>query len=253
MKIKQCLLVGKKNDIRGIGNIRNLIVNGSTMKVSESVKDLGIILDCNLSLNEQINKVVRMAGYHLRNIAFVRKYLDEPTVKKLIQNYVISRLDFCNSAFYGLPNYQLKKIQMVMNRAARIIKGVTPRERITPILVELHWLPVKARIIYKICLIAFNALKFGKPDYIRRVLRDFRPNTPMLLRHSDDQFRLEEPRCCHQLGFRAFEISAPRLFNRLPQEVKMSESTVIFKKRLKTFLFKDCYTDNLEISDYYKL
>ena len=50
------------------------------------------------------------------------------------------------------PNYNLKKIQNVFNRTARLIKGLSPRERITPALIELHWLPVKARIVFKMCL-----------------------------------------------------------------------------------------------------
>ena len=52
-------------------------------------------------------------------------------------------LDYCNSIYYGLPNYQLIKLQTVMNRAARLIKGLSPWESITPTLMELHWLPIK--------------------------------------------------------------------------------------------------------------
>ena len=249
----ECLIIGKKNDISNMRNIQNLSVNNTPMNVSKSVKNLGVLLDCSLTLKEQISKIVKISGYHLRNIAFVRKYLDECTVKKLVHNYIISRLDFCNSIYYGLPNYHMKKIQLIMNRAARLIKGVGPRERITPILIELHWLPVKARIVYKICLLVFNALKFGKPEYVRRMLKDFQPDTDMLLRHGSDLLRLQEPRCNLQLGFRAFEISAPRLFNKLPQHVKNSDTTAVFKKKLKTFLFGDSYTNDGEIDVNYKL
>ena len=190
----ECLLVGKKRDLRQLGDILNLNIGNSTINLSKSVKDLGVILDCNLSFNDQINKVIRTAGYHLRNISYIRKYLDESTIKMLIHNYVISSLDYCNSIHYGLPNYQLKKLQRIMNRSARLICGISPYERITPVLIKLHWLPIKARINFKICLLVFQAIKYGKPRYIREMLRDFRPETTVTLRHSDDQYRLEEPR-----------------------------------------------------------
>ena len=85
------------------------------------------------------------------------------------------------------------------------------------------------------------------------MLKDFQPNTAMLLRHGSDQLRLQEPRCNLQLGFRAFEISAPRLLNRLPPHVKCSETTAVFKKKLKTFLFGDCYSNDGEMNENYKL
>ena len=114
-----------------------------------TLKDLGVILDCNLTFKSQINQTVRTTGYHLRNLAFVKKYLDENTIKMLMYNHVISRLDYCNSHYSGLPNYVLKRLQLIMNKAARLIKDQSRRERITPTLIDLHWLPIKARIIYK--------------------------------------------------------------------------------------------------------
>ncbi|XP_076061404.1 uncharacterized protein LOC143037170 [Oratosquilla oratoria] len=179
--------------LRRLGT-RSLRILDSTLDGRSAVKDLGVLLDENLSFEAQINKVVKVAGYHLRNIGFVRKYLDEDTVKMLLHNYVISRLDYCNSLYFGLPKYRLRKLQYVMNRAVRLLRGLAPRERVTPVLMELHWLPIKARIVFKICLLTFRALKYGKPEYLRSLLNDFQVDTTMGLRHSDEQYRLNEPR-----------------------------------------------------------
>ena len=92
-------------------------------------KDLGSV---------KVNEVVRMSNYNLRNIAFIRKYLDENSVKTLVHSCVINRLDYCNSIYYNLSKYQLKRLQSVMNKAARLIKKVSPFNRITPVLIELH-------------------------------------------------------------------------------------------------------------------
>ena len=249
----ECLIVGKKGDLRRLEDIGSLNIDGNDISVTKSVKDLGVMLDKNLSMKEQIDKVVKMAGFHLRNIAFVKKYIDESSLKKLIHNHVISRLDYCNSLYYGLPNYQLRKLQYIMNRSARLIKGRTRRDRITPVLIELHWLPIKARIIFKICVMVYQVIKNGKPDYLRKLLRDYHPGTTVSLRRNDDPFMLDEPRCNLQMGFRAFKTSAPRLYNRLPREIKESNNVDIFRKRLKTYLFNDCYTEEMTINELYKV
>ena len=105
----------------------------------------------------QINNVVRIAGYHLRNIAFIKKYLNGDFIKRSVIKSIISRVDYCNSVYNNLPKLQLRKLQMVLNRAGRLIKGIPPRERITPVLIELHWLPIKARIVFMLCVLTRQA------------------------------------------------------------------------------------------------
>ena len=223
------------------------------MDISKIVKNLGVLLDSTLSMKNQINKVVKEVNYHLRNIAFVKKYIDKGSLTKLIHNHVISRIDYCNSLYYGLPDYLLRKLQLLMNRAARLIEDVPFRDRITPILIRLHWLPVKARIVYKICVLVFQAITTGKPVYIRTLLANFEPDMLILTRHGRNPLWLEEPRCRLQLGFRSFRVSAPRLFNRLPDEVKRSSNMSVFKRKLKTFLFGDCYTDDFRMTERYRI
>ena len=247
----ECLLIGKKHDLRRL-DIVKLKVLGNEFEVMNPIKNLGVIFDCSLSFSDHINQVTKTAGYHLRNIAFLKKYLDNKTITMLIHNYVISRLDYCNVLYYGLPNYNLKKLQNVFNRAARLIKGLSPRERITPVLIELHWLPIKARINFKMCVLIYQALRSGKPMYIRNMLKSFRPDTTVCLRHSDDPHRLEEPRSRTNLGTRAFERGAPRVFNKLPLEVKQSLTCDIFKRKLKTYIFADCYQSG-ELNQVYRI
>ena len=120
------ILIGSKDRLRNFGNI-DLNVNGNPVSIVDKVRDLGVILDCHLSLNAQINNIVRIAGYHLKNIAFVKKYLNESSVQKLVMNCVISRVDYCNSIYCNLPKIQLKILQNILNRAARLIKDISRR------------------------------------------------------------------------------------------------------------------------------
>ena len=249
----ECLIIGKSNVIQRLA-ISELLINDTVIKPQNVIKDLGVYIDKHLLFKDQINHVVRVASYHLRNISFVKKYLDEKTVHMLIHNHVISRLDYCNSIYYGLPNYLLKKMQYVINRAARLIKGLPSHERITPVLIELHWLPIKARIIYKICTLTYQVLKCGEPKYLKDHLHDFYVDTSMVLRHNDDQNRLVEPRSNTNLGFRAFARCAPRLYNKLPICIKNCENLSTFKKKLKTHLFNDAYdVGDLSINPPYRV
>ena len=236
----ECLIVGKPIDVTRI-NMCQLKVNNQYIKVSKNVKNLGVILDSELSMKDQINETVKKASYHLKNITFVKKYLDEKAVQMLVQNHVISKLDYCNCLYYGAPNYLLRKLQMVMNRAARIVKGLSLRERITPALIDLHWLPMKARVVYKQCVLVYQTLQSGKPVYLRNILQDFHVNTDILLRHGVEINRLNEQRYNTEVGRRAFKNSAPRLYNSLPRHVKEANNVQTFRKRLKTFLFTDSY------------
>ena len=166
----ECMLFGTKFSLKNYQQFRNIKIGEVNIEIVTVVKNLGVSIDSNLTMKNQIVNTVKVCNYHLRNIAFIRKYLSEDSAKILVLNHVISRLDYCNSLYNSLPGVLLKKLQNVQNRAARLIKGVRMRERITPALVELHWLPIKARIEYKICLLTYKALKYGEPKYLRDCL-----------------------------------------------------------------------------------
>ena len=116
----------------------------------------------------------------------------------------------------GLPNYLIKKLQMVQNTAARVLSRVGKFEHISPTLKRLHWLPVAFRIQYKICLLTFNGLHGNGPQYINDMLTV--RNARRGLR-SGDTLTLQVPASKHKtLGDRAFAVAAPRLWNSLPAE-----------------------------------
>ena len=129
-------------------------------------------MDKYLSFDNQINDVTRIARYYLRNIAFVSKYLDSNSVKLLVHNYVINRLNYCSSLYFNLPKYQLEKLQGIMNKAARLIRRMPRYERIAPVLIDLHCLPIKPRII-KICVLTYQEMNTRKPEYINDQLQRF--------------------------------------------------------------------------------
>ena len=250
----ECMLFGSTNALKRYEHLENITIGASIIKIKTEVRDLGVLVDNKLSMKNHVLQTVKTCNYNIRNIAFIRKYLNEDTLKTAICNYVLSRLDYCNSVYYGLPNYLLRKLQNTQNRAARLIKGLRFRERITPSLIELHWLPVKARIEYKILLLVNKALRYNEPTYLKIHLNRLRLDTNVNIRHTSDIHRLFEPRTNCKLGERTFKHSAPRLYNTLPSEMKIIQEEKIYKRKLKTLLFEKSYDlDDQTIKSRYKV
>ena len=145
------------------------IIDEKIKPVSTS-KTLGVILDKYLSLNEHITKICKSANFHLRNICKIRRYLDGKSTEILIHAFVSSKLDYCNSLLYRLSAYQINKLQLLQNTAARIATLTRKYDHITPVLQSLHWLPVKYRIIFKILLLIYEGLNGLAPTYIADLL-----------------------------------------------------------------------------------
>ena len=99
-----------------------------------------------------INNIVKVAFYHLRNIAKIRKYINVTTAEVLVHAFINSKLDFCNSLLHGLPKYEINKLQSVQNAAARVIACLSKFDHISDTLMKLHWLPVEQRIILRLIL-----------------------------------------------------------------------------------------------------
>ena len=153
----ECILIGSATQSNIIQNFRSIkLEDQSTIVLSEQVRDLGFTLDSNLTLDAQIQKVKSKAIGNLINISRISAYLDKSSRLKLVHGLVFSRIDFCNPLYFGLPNTKLKQLQLMINDATRLVAGLPrfSRERITPITIELHFLPIKARIHFKICLLA---------------------------------------------------------------------------------------------------
>lgn len=228
----------------------------SEVVLSDQVKNIGVVFDPALRFDKHINIIVRDCNFHLRNLSLIKRFLDKKSLSTLIHSLISSRVDYCNSLFLSLPKGQLKKLQQVLNRAARLILNVHPWHHITPSLIHLHWLPLKARIEFKICLTVFKILKFGQPVYLRCLLVPFNNQSEMCLRHSDDPYRFLEPRAVGRSSFveRSFSYAAPRLYNKLPLELKCVESVGEFKSKLKTYFFQLSYdVERQELSSDYRL
>ena len=112
----------------------------------------------------------KASHFHLRNISKIRKFLSKESTEILIHAFVSSKLDHCNSLLYGLLAYQLAKLQVLQNTAARVVSLTRKYDHITPVLESLHCLPVKFRIVFKVLLLVYKALNGMVPPYLSDTL-----------------------------------------------------------------------------------
>ena len=123
-----------------------------------AVKNLGAWFDSTLWMSTHISRVCSAAFYHLHNISRIRKFLSLEDTKTLVHALVTSRVDYCNSLLYGIPASHLNKVQRVLNAAARLVCRAPRYCCITPLMRELHCLPIRQRIHFKILLFTLKAI-----------------------------------------------------------------------------------------------
>ena len=180
-----------------------------------------------------------LANFEFRRISSIRHLLSTGATKTLVSDFVLSRLDYCNSLLFECPQYLLNKLQKVQNNAAGVVLRVSKADHISPHLASLHWLPIDSRIQYKLSSLCYYCLNSTAPDYLTELLRINKPTHQ--LRSSSDTSILCIPTVrTHSLGQRSFSYASPTVWNTLPYEIRSSNTISSFKS-LKTYLFQLSY------------
>src|SRR6218665_3547191 len=186
---------------------------------SDVVRDLGVLLDCKLNMTQHVSSTARTCFFHLRRIRQVRRCLDETCRRILVQALVISRLDYCKSVLSGLPSSTLQPLSSVLDTAAHLIKDLSPRDHITPTLKQLHWLPIHARIAFKISLLMYHIHSGTSPSYMSFMVTPCSASRSRGLR-SSTRGDFAVIRTNLKFGNRAFSVAGPREWNSLPVSVR---------------------------------
>ena len=233
------LLVISSDRMKDKAHVPGLTVGSNVVQPSSAVRNLGAMFDDNMKMIKHVHSLSQKAHFHLRNIRSIRKCLAKRATEQLIHAFVSSTLDNGNALLYGLPASLLVKLQRVPNTAARIVT-LTPRiDHITPILKDLHWLPVKYRVQFKIIFLVWRLLNNMGPSYIRDMLSLYTPSRAL---RSKSEYKLVIPKTrLKSCGDRAFSVAVPTLWNKLPLTIRRAQTIDAFKQALKTFLFSLAY------------
>ena len=124
-------------------------------------------------MEKQVNETCRISWYRLFQLSKIKRYLTISQLTSAVIAYVISKLDQNNSLLTGIPDYLLKKLQRVQNAAARIITGSSRYQDARLLLYRLHWLPISARIDFKVLLLTYKCFNEKGPVYLRDLLQPY--------------------------------------------------------------------------------
>ena len=217
----------------------HLSIGEEKVKFANYAKNLGVYIDENLSMNCHITNISKAVYLEIRKLKHMSKFVNESSLKTLATSFVLSRLDYCNALFKNMNNYQFDKLQRLQNFAAKVVLGKSIYDHVTPCLIELHWLPVKFRVDYKIAVLTFKCLNGLAPQYLSDLIQLYVPSRS--LRSASQNLLKTKVTKFKTLGDRSFSFTAPSIWNSLPFDLRCEKSIDSFKKKLKTHYFKEAY------------
>ena len=202
--------------------------SGIYIRFVSSVKNLGFYMDSTLSLSKQIVELKKKSFRTIRNVNKIRFLLNKEKLKVVVNSLVVSCLDYCNGLYYGISEKLLYQLQLIQNACAKTITGKYKYDHLENDLVDLHWLNVRKRVLFKIGLLAYKSVIGYAPQYLQELFS---------YSHHGHALKLIVPYYQTSYGNHSFSVIGPKLLNRLPENITSATDIDSFKKLLKTFLF----------------
>ena len=209
---------------------------GKELTPVQSAKDLGVTFDPSLSFDCHIVKTVSSCMSSLAQINRVKHVLDKSLLTLIIRSIVFSKLYYCSSVWANITASNISKLQAVQNFAARIIMKSRKFDHITPLLNELHWIPVKLYLLYRDAVLTFKCLNGTTPESLSQ---QFVRRADISGRCTRNSNSLDIPFFKSATGQRTFHYRAVSLWNELPENIKCSSSISIFKHKLRKYLLEN--------------
>jgi len=123
---------------------RSVTIGSVDVQPTDIVRNLGVLLDSELTMKQHVNKVASACFYYLHRLRQLKRHVSQDTLRQLVSlsAFILNRLDYCNSLLYGLPWSTIAPLQRIQNAAARLVLGLSPRDHVSSALQTLHWLPI---------------------------------------------------------------------------------------------------------------
>ena len=202
----------------------------------QSARDLGVILDLNLTFDNHITTSVLECIARLAQINWVKNCLHKNTLLTVIHALVFSKMYYCSNVWANTTNKNVRKLQAVQNFACRIVSGAKKYDHVTPLLKSLSWLPVKDQLYYRQAIMAFKCMTGQAPEYLTS---QFITREQVSERTTRSSQKLNIPLFRTASGQRTFNNRTVKLWNNLESFLKLSPSVEIFKRSLRSQLLHD--------------
>ena len=161
--------------------------------------------------------------------------------RRRLQPFVTSRIDYGNALFANATKSTTDKLQRVLNAAARVIFGTRKFDRGLSRIIrdDLHWLNVPQRVTFKVCMTVYKCLHGLARPYLAELCVPVADVGARRRLRSASRGLLDSPRFnMSNYGRRAFSFAGHRAWNSLPEYLRQASSLSVFKRSLKTYLFK---------------
>jgi hypothetical protein len=210
---------------------------------SSSIKYLGFIIDSHLTFVQNISLTVSSCFAALRSIRSVRQSLSTSATRALVSSLVLSRLDYCISCHYGVPESSLKRLASVLHAGARLVMKSRRFDHVSPLLDRLNWLPIQGRIERRIGRLMFLCMSGRGPNYIAGSFREH-SSVPALSRLRSSKTRtLVRPATRRAFGDRSFFVYGPKMWNSLPCEIRDAHSFTSFYKLFNDYISRKYFVN----------
>ena len=204
-------------------NGSSFILGNTIIKPTTIARNLGVMMNQDVSMRSHMNKLVRSCFYSLGQIRSNRRSLTFYATRKLICSLIHSRVDYCNSLFAGLPAQSIDRLQSILNASTHLACGLHKYDHITPALCDkLHWLTMQQRITYKLCLLTFKGIQGKAPPYIVELCKCVNIIESRRRLRSAAGGQLIVPRTFTDFGKGSFAYASPSTWNSLPTELRLS-------------------------------
>ena len=233
------MLIGTRQQLSKLPEVTVKIGNES-INPTETAQNLGIYWNKTMTTTTHINRLSSQLFNTLQAINKIGHLLDNDTTKIVMQALIISRLDYCNSQYIGSMQKDLQKLQQIQNMASQIIYQKRKYDSVTPCLMDLHWLHIQERVVYKVAVLMFCCIIDDTTlVYLKDLVHNHR--TSRSLRSFEQKNVLTTQHKLSQVWNSSFASVGPRIWNDLPLYIKAASCLTVFKKLLKTYLFSKTY------------
>ena len=222
----------------------SITMGNAQIPFKQSVKNLGLTLDCHLTMNAHVSNIARTCYFELRCLASIRRFLISTATATLVSAFALSRIDYWNSLLFGSTHDVTSHLQRIQNYAARVILRLPMSSSITTHLRSLHCLHVKVRSSCDIACLCYHCHSSTAPSYVTDMLHKKPLHTRNTRSSSYTMPLLNRP--AHSkatLGDRSISFASSSVWNHIPNDVRFAPSLSSSKSRLKTYLFRSVYKD----------
>ena len=199
---------------------------------TSSARNIGVTFDSHINLEKHVvMKTSKQTSFTYRILQKYGTVYLKTKLRYLFMLLFLLSFFFCNALLYGLQRSVLDRLQYVQNCAARLVSRTRSSEHITTELRQLHWLPIKQLIAYKILLLTYKATNGMDPKYMVDPLERFTPKSQLRSSSNNINLLVIQKSNLKSFGDRSFRVAAPRLWNLLPNSTRLIQYLNVFKNK----------------------